>query len=79
MRLDALVLLGQVTEVPTYLEVYRKCLKDESARIRELALRRLAEEGGDIVLQVREEIKALVEDPNMEIKRAALSLLYIAS
>ncbi len=75
MRLDALVLLGQVSEVPRYLEVYRKCLKDTSARVRELALRRLADEGGDSVLQLREEIKALIEDPNMEVKRAALHLL----
>ncbi len=75
MRLDALVLLGQVSEVSMYLEVYRKCLKDTSARVRELALRRLADEGGDSVLQLREEIKALIDDPNMEVKRAALHLL----
>lgn len=75
IRLDALILLGQVTEVSKHIEVYRKCLKDENPRVRELALRRLGEEGGENVSGLLQEIKALVDDPHMEVKRAALEAL----
>ena len=75
IRLDALVLLGQMTEVHDYLEVYRKCLKDKDHRIRALALKRLAEEDEDAVLGLRGEVELLVHDPHMEIKRAALKVL----
>ncbi len=49
--------------------------EDEDHRIRKLALKRLGEEGGDCLLELKEEIKVLIEDPNMEVKRAALEIL----
>jgi HEAT repeat protein len=75
LRFTALVCLRPVTEVRKYLEVYRKCLKDKDHRIRELALKRLAEESGSSLSELKEEIKALINDPNMEVKRAALEIL----
>lgn len=76
LRFDALVCLGPITEAHEHVEVYRKCLKDEDARIRELALKRLAEEAGDSVVQtLRAEIEALLDDPGMKVKKAALKIL----
>ncbi len=76
LRFDALVCLGPITEVRGYLEVYRKCLKDKDDRIRELALKRLAEEGEAAVPEsLKEEIEALLNNPNMKIKKAALKIL----
>lgn len=75
LRFDALACLRPVSEVRECLEVYRRCLKDEDHRIRRLALNRLAEEGGSSLLNFKEEIEALIGDPNMEVKKAALEAL----
>ena len=76
VRFDALACLGLLIDVRAHLEVYRKCLKDPDSRIRGLAIRRLAEDAGDAVLQsFQTEIEALLEDPDMEVKRAALKIL----
>jgi HEAT repeat protein len=76
LRFDALVCLGPMTRVRQLGESYRKCLKDKDERVRELALKRLAEEGGEVVLQsLRAEIETLVNDPDMKVKRAALEAL----
>jgi len=76
IRFDALVCLGPITETRDYPDVYRKCLKDKDDRIRELALKRLAEEAGASVLELlRAEIEGLLHDPNMKVKKAALQIL----
>lgn len=75
LRFDALVCLRPVTDVREYLEVYRKCLKDKGHRIRKLTLKRLDEEGGSCLLELKKEIEVLINDPNMEVKRAALKIL----
>jgi HEAT repeat protein len=75
LRFDALVCLRPVTEVREHLEVYRKCLKDKDHRIRELALKRLAEEGGGSLSELREEIEASINDSDMKVKREALKIL----
>ena len=76
IRFQALVCLRPVTEVREHLEAYRKCLKDKDGRIRELALKRLAEEGGESVLEsVRADVELLLDDPDMKIKKAALTIL----
>jgi HEAT repeat protein len=76
LRFDALVCLGPTTEVRDYPEVYRRCLKDKDGRIRELALKRLAEESGETVLiSLRAEIETLLDDPDMKVKKAALKIL----
>ena len=76
VRFDALACLGLLIDVRAHLEVYRKCLKDPDSRIRGLAIRRLAEDAGDAVLQsFPTEIEALLQDPDMELKRAALKIL----
>jgi HEAT repeat protein len=76
VRFDALVCMGPVTEAADHLEAYRKCLKDKDTRIRELALKRLAEEAGAAALEtLRFEIEPLLNDPDMKVKRAALETL----
>lgn len=76
LRFDALVCLRPIAEAREYPGVYRKCLKDEDGRIRELALKRLAEEGGESVVEsLRAEIEALLDDPNMKVRKAALQVL----
>ena len=76
LRFDALVCLGPITEVRNHVDVYRKCLKDKDGRIRELALKRLAEEASDTVRESwRAEIQALLDDPDMKVKRAAVKFL----
>ncbi|MGH7824436.1 MAG: HEAT repeat domain-containing protein [Candidatus Binatia bacterium] len=76
LRFDALVCLGPVTEVREHVEVYRKCLRDKDPRIRELALRRLAEESGETALEsLGAEVEVFLDDPDMKIKRAALQIL----
>jgi HEAT repeat protein len=76
LRFDALVCLRPIAETRDHLDVYRKCLKDKDDRIRELALKRLAEEAERTVLEsLRAEIEALLDDPNMKVKKAALKIL----
>jgi len=76
LRFDALVGLGAITEVNDYPDVYRKCLRDDNCRVRELALKRLITEAEECVLHsLGTEIEALLDDPNMQIKRAVLKIL----
>ena len=76
VRFDALACLGLLVEIRDHLEVYGKCLKDKDNRIRGLAIKKLAEDAGDAVLQsFPTEIEAVLEDPDMEVKRAALKIL----
>jgi len=76
LRFDALVCLGTITKVQDHLSVYRNCMSDKDARIRELALKRLVEEGGEIARHsLRPEIETLLDDPDMKIKGAAWKIL----
>ncbi len=76
LRFDALVCMGPITEVHKYLEVYRRCLKDKDGRIRELALKRLAEEvSGSVLESFRGEIEPLLKDSDIKVQRAALKIL----
>jgi HEAT repeat protein len=76
LRFDALVCLRPITEIREFFDVYRKCLKDEDERIRELALKRLAEDAAERVLKsLGAEIEALLDDPCVKVKRAALKIL----
>jgi hypothetical protein len=75
LRFDALACLGPITEVQGYIDVYRKCLRDKDGRIRELALKRVAEEASESVREsLRMEIQDLLDDPDMKLKRAAVKL-----
>jgi HEAT repeat protein len=76
VRFDALLCSAPVMEPREHAEVYRKCLRDSSARVRELALKRLAEAAGETVLKkLRGDIQALLNDPDVNVKRAALQIL----
>jgi HEAT repeat protein len=76
MRFDALACFGLLVEVRDHLEVYRKLLRDQDKRIRGLAIKRLAEDAADAAMQsFPTEIEALLEDPDMTVKRAALKIL----
>jgi len=76
MRFDGLACLGLLVEVRDHIQVYRKLLKDPDPRIRGLAIKRLHEDASDAALQsFPREIEALLDDPDMEVKRAALKIL----
>ena len=75
LRFDAVVLLGLITEVKNYLEVYVRCLSDPDPRIRGLALKELAELGKDELSGLRNKIKEMLTDPEMEVKRGAMEIL----
>jgi HEAT repeat protein len=75
LRFDALVLLSTITEPETHIEAYRKCLKDDVARIRALALKKLKDASTRDLLELKAEIETLLSDPNMEVKQAALKVL----
>jgi HEAT repeat protein len=76
LRFDALVCLGPIGNVRQDVDVYRKCLTDDDERVRELALKRLAEEGGEAILHsLRAEILASLDDPVIKVKKAALKAL----
>ena len=75
LRFEALALLGIVSSAEKHFEAYGKCLKDPDDRIRGLALRKLAEEGGSRLKELKEEIASLLDDPDMNVKRAALEAL----
>jgi HEAT repeat protein len=76
LRFNALVCSRPIANVRQDLEVYRKCLKDSDERIRELALKRLAEEAGGAILQsLRAEVRALLNDPAIKVKKAAVKAL----
>jgi HEAT repeat protein len=72
----ALVCLGPITKNRSNVDVYRKCLKDTDPRVRELALKRLADEASESAVEpFRTEIEALLNDPDMKTKKAALKIL----
>lgn len=76
IRFDALACVGLLIEARDHLEVYRKLLKDADSRIRGLAIKRLAEDAADAAMRsFPTEIEALLEDPDMQVKRAALEIL----
>ena len=76
VRFDALACFGLLVDVRDHLEAYRKRLKDRDPRIRGLAIKRLAEDARDAALKsFPTEIEALLDDPDMEIKKTALKIL----
>lgn len=75
LRFDALVLLGLVSKARDHLGVYRKCMTDTDPRIRELAFRGLAAIAPPELEPFRDEIEAGLTDPEMTVKRAAITIL----
>ncbi len=71
LRLDVLVLLGQLDKRPENEEIYRELLKDESAEVRAMALERLAE----LECLRPEEVLPFLDDSSMKVKRMALMIL----
>ena len=75
IRLDALAVLDQVSEVTAHVDLYRERLRDEDERIRQVALRSLSELPAGALAPLRRDIAALADDPIMDVKRLALSVL----
>jgi HEAT repeat protein len=76
LRFTALVCMKAIAKSENYVEVYRKCLTDHDTRIRALALNHLADEASESVLHsLRAAISVSVDDPDMEVKRAAIRIL----
>lgn len=71
LKLDVLILLGQLDARPENEPVYRELIKDRSAKVRSLALERL----GELGVLSQDEILTFLDDNSMDVKRTALILL----
>lgn len=71
LRLDILIVLGQLDNQIDHKELYRSLLKDPNPKIRALALERL----GNMKAIGLEEALAFLDDPSMEVKRAAMGIV----
>ena len=75
LRFDAVVLLSSTTRSTEYIPAYCKCLSDKDPRIRMLALKRFGEISTEKLREHKEKIKALLSDPDMGVKQAAMKIL----
>lgn len=71
LRLDVLILLGQVGDPADHADLYRRFLKDPDARVRALALERLAA----LKALTPEDVLPFLDDPDMGVKRAAMKAM----
>lgn len=76
LRYDALVVLKTVSEVEDSLELYEHCLKDDDARIRELALTHLAELAPIQLVMIEGAIRTLLTDDFVKVCQAAVRLVH---
>jgi hypothetical protein len=75
LRYDALVLLRAVTEPGQCMDAYLRCLKDEDARIRLLALERIGESRTRDLFHNRKKILSMVMDPEPEVQAVAKKIM----
>jgi HEAT repeat protein len=75
LRLDALALLGIVSDNVKLMPIYGKCLQDSNSRVRCLALKQIGEAEGIEVVGLEGEISKMLSDPDMEVKKEALNIL----
>lgn len=71
LRLDVLIVLGQITAQESNTPIYRDFLQDPNPRVRALAIERL----GELNALSQEEILSFLDDTDMEVKRAALDII----
>ncbi|MEA3386224.1 MAG: hypothetical protein U9Q89_07230 [Thermodesulfobacteriota bacterium] len=71
LKLDILILLGQLDNDMSHVELYRSFLKDPNPKIRALALERL----GAMKSIELEHVLPFLDDPAMEVKRTAISIV----
>ncbi|HDH97648.1 MAG TPA: HEAT repeat domain-containing protein [Deltaproteobacteria bacterium] len=71
LRLDILILLGQLDNDMSHKELYRSFLKDPNPKIRALALERL----GAMRSIELEHVLPFLDDPAMEVKRTAIGIV----
>jgi len=71
LRIDVLIVLGQITAQKNNTPIYREFLKDPNPRIRALAIERL----GELNALSQDEVLAFLDDTDMEVKRAALDII----
>jgi HEAT repeat protein len=71
LRLDILILLGQLDNHTNHERLYRSLLKDPNSKIRALALERL----GAMRSIELEQVLPFLDDPAMEVKRTAINIV----
>lgn len=71
LRLDILIVLGQLNNQIDHKEVYRSFLKDTNPKIRTLVLERL----GIMKAVDLEEVLPFLDDPSMDVKRVAMGIV----
>ncbi len=71
LRLDVLIVLGQIQAQKDNIPIYREFLSDPNPSVRALAIERL----GELSALSQEDALTLLDDPDMEVKRAALAII----
>ncbi len=74
LRLDVLIVLGQITAQESNIPLYREFLSDPNPRVRALAIERL----GELNALSQDEALNFLDDRDMEVKRAALAIIQSA-
>ncbi len=75
LRFVTLAVFDSITEAKDYIPIYRRCLRDPYARVRELALKRLTALSVERLTDLRDRIKELSADPDRAVKKAATALI----
>lgn len=76
LRYDAMVVLNTVSDPADNLDIYRCCLKDDDARIRQLALNHLAGLASNILITLKDAIRDVLEDDCPSVHQAAIRVLH---
>jgi HEAT repeat protein len=76
LRYDALVVLHGISDTVKEQPIYEHCLKDNDARIRELALMRLQEIDRTKLKPLLPKICKMVKDPHARVRQAATRLVH---
>lgn len=75
LRYDALAVFDAVADPRDHLQAYGNCLQDREARIRELALVRLGRVDALALAGLQPLVRSLVQDPQPQVRQAAIKLL----
>jgi HEAT repeat protein len=76
LRYDALVVLHSLSDSTKELAMYRHCLDDDDARIRELALMRLRVVDRSHLTDIMPKVRRMVSDPHARVRQAATRLVH---
>ncbi len=72
LRFDALACLGVVLDKVELMDIYRKCFKDSSPKVRRLAISQIGKANPEEIADLKDEIEELFFDPDFEVMLEAM-------